>query len=665
MFKDDIDNSNNIFIPKLKYKYNSKIALDVSIIKAQEGNSSVIKLENLPHPYQYEIENLTYEQWMIESRQEIIYKSLEATPITFVDSEQKLTELATILDQVKEIAIDLEAHDYRTYQGLTCLMQISTRQEDFVIDTLSLRNSLYKLNSSFTNPKIVKVFHGGDMDIQWLQRDFGIYVVNMFDSGQAARVLDFPSYALSYLLKFYCGIIADKQYQKSDWRVRPLPDAMFKYAREDTHYLLYIYDRLRNEALQKNGITTLYAILNRSRDISLKKYQKEIWNETSYENLLFKLNPLLTCEQINVFAAIYNWRDQIARQEDESTRYVLPNHMILEIANKLPEDDTSLLKVCNPTPSLVKMNILDILNLIKSKSKKIDEKKLNLLNSPVFNQQNGNIINSIIEEEIKNQNVYENIVDYSSTQQLLEQAGWVQDKKILQFPQKLNSVSDILLSNKGSLFDQIIVDDEEENSDNDNTHGLIAESVKKSLSLNWFTKTYLQPKTLEKDLEQNQNNKEQNEQNEQKKNFDSEQNFILQSSNTKNSDSEEDLLKNIPKSINEIYKLSNKIKKRKSNQVSDPSLPNSPDSPFFLKYGQEEKDIRSVKKIKNPSQPSEFMNEIGWETKTPKKKQVKNFIPYDYSQHKEERPISGESYRSILNLKTTSSRPKKSKNKKK
>ena len=27
------------------------------------------------------------------------------------------------------------------------------------------------------------------MDIVWLQRDFGLYIVNMFDTGQAARLL--------------------------------------------------------------------------------------------------------------------------------------------------------------------------------------------------------------------------------------------------------------------------------------------------------------------------------------------------------------------------------------------------------------------------------------------------------------------------------------------
>lgn len=38
---------------------------------------------------------------------------------------------------------------------------------------------------------------------------------------------------------------ADKKYQLADWRVRPLPEELLLYARTDTHYLLYIYDRLK------------------------------------------------------------------------------------------------------------------------------------------------------------------------------------------------------------------------------------------------------------------------------------------------------------------------------------------------------------------------------------------------------------------------------------
>ena len=38
---------------------------------------------------------------------------------------------------------------------------------------------------------------------------------------------------------------ADKRFQLADWRARPLTPEMLHYARADTHYLLYCYDRLK------------------------------------------------------------------------------------------------------------------------------------------------------------------------------------------------------------------------------------------------------------------------------------------------------------------------------------------------------------------------------------------------------------------------------------
>lgn len=71
----------------------------------------------------------------------------------------------------------------------------------------------------------------------------------MFDTGQAARVLSLKSFGLAHLLQTYCGVLADKKYQLADWRQRPLPAEMLKYAREDTHYLLYVHDVLRNQLI--------------------------------------------------------------------------------------------------------------------------------------------------------------------------------------------------------------------------------------------------------------------------------------------------------------------------------------------------------------------------------------------------------------------------------
>ena len=52
------------------------------------------------------------------------------------------------------------------------------------MDTLKLRSLIGPyLRDIFANPKIKKVLHGSDYDIEWLQKDFGIYVVNLFDTG--------------------------------------------------------------------------------------------------------------------------------------------------------------------------------------------------------------------------------------------------------------------------------------------------------------------------------------------------------------------------------------------------------------------------------------------------------------------------------------------------
>ena len=53
--------------------------------------------------------------------------------------------------------MDMEHHSYRSFAGFVCLMQISTREEDWVVDTLLLREELGELNEVFTDPGIVKV----------------------------------------------------------------------------------------------------------------------------------------------------------------------------------------------------------------------------------------------------------------------------------------------------------------------------------------------------------------------------------------------------------------------------------------------------------------------------------------------------------------------------
>ena len=192
-----------------------------------------------------------------------------------------------------EIAIDLEAHEHRSYQGFTCLIQISSRTQDFIIDSIALRAELGDhLRPVFTDPKKLKVLHGANSDVVWLQRDFSLYLVNMFDTGQAARVLQLPGFGLAFLLQKYCNVVADKKYQLADWRQRPLPAEMLKYAREDTHYLLYIYDCIRKdlitEAAKKtsNEVTLLEQVHKKSNVLCLTTWEKPLVKDFNYHMII-------------------------------------------------------------------------------------------------------------------------------------------------------------------------------------------------------------------------------------------------------------------------------------------------------------------------------------------------------------------------------------------
>eukprot|EP00163_Fabomonas_tropica_P020027 TRINITY_DN351_c0_g1_i1.p1 TRINITY_DN351_c0_g1~~TRINITY_DN351_c0_g1_i1.p1 ORF type:complete len:909 (+),score=249.30 TRINITY_DN351_c0_g1_i1:264-2729(+) len=308
------------------------------------------------HPFEGDIQALETPASLLSPCQEQLYQVFSETPCTFVDTVEALKAMVAVLERCSEIAIDLEQHAFRSFQGFVCLMQISTRSEDFLVDTLVVRHAMDLLAPVFTNPDIIKVLHGSNSDVLWLQRDFGLYLVNLFDTGQAARVLEFPSYSLAYLLKYYCSVEADKKYQLADWRMRPLPAEMVRYAREDTHYLLYIFDRLRNELLARSNSShnLTHSVFERSKQLCLLKYEKELINQSSWRKLYNKHNQQFNPSQCRVFAALFAWRDNLARQLDESTGYLVPNWLLFHLAQASPTTSREVLAAARKkvTPAL-------------------------------------------------------------------------------------------------------------------------------------------------------------------------------------------------------------------------------------------------------------------------------------------------------------------------
>lgn len=256
------------------------------------------------------------------------------------------------LKLAKEIAVDLEHNDKNSYVGLVSLMQISTRDKDWIVDTLRpWRENLQILNQVFADPKILKVFHGSTSDMVWLQRDLGLYVVGLFDTYYAANVLRYPQRSLAYLLSKHCNFAADKKHQMADWRIRPLPQELLDYARSDTHYLLYIYDCLRNELVKQSTPDNdlIDYVLDNSKKESLQVYERHDYDRDNglgsngwLKILMTRNTKTLTPEQFGVLRALHEWRDQKARELDEGDHTIMSHAFLWTCAESMPQNHYQL-----------------------------------------------------------------------------------------------------------------------------------------------------------------------------------------------------------------------------------------------------------------------------------------------------------------------------------
>lgn len=163
---------------------------------------------------------------------------------------------------------------------------------------------------------------------------------------------------------------------------------MQAYARCDTHYLLHAYDCLKRELRAADAagaqVPTTYTIalsahaipggvcldagcrgadggphpaagplfatvLERSRQICLQLYKKQLLTTTSHEEAAARWGVSgLSPRQAAAFAALYAWRDTLARSLDESTGYVLPRGQLCELARVLPTSATEVRLLLGP-----------------------------------------------------------------------------------------------------------------------------------------------------------------------------------------------------------------------------------------------------------------------------------------------------------------------------
>ena len=250
-----------------------------------------------------------------------------------IETGPDLDALAQYLLGEKVIAIDTEADSFYHYFDKTCLVQIATRRQIYLIDPLALGgpSELAALGPVFASPDIRKIFHAAEYDIFVLKRDCSFEFANLFDTMVSAQMLGYPSVGLASLAERHFDVKLPKDEQRSDWSQRPLTPRQLSYAAADVLYLIELSEQLTKllrEAKRLRWAQEEFTALTRRQ-----------WPDREFDSLGYlrikgarKLDP----KALAILRELSLMRDARARELDRPPFKVLGNRTLLEIAEKKP-----------------------------------------------------------------------------------------------------------------------------------------------------------------------------------------------------------------------------------------------------------------------------------------------------------------------------------------
>lgn len=158
---------------------------------------------------------------------------------------------------------------------------------------------------------------------------------------------------------------------------------MIKYAREDVHYLLYIYDRMRKDLMTKavqcgfDPLQYMLSVVNKSKEICSRNYVKPNLKDENYYNIMVRNKEILSKLKIKKLKALLKLRFQIGAEEDDNPNFILPNNLVFQLVDKSPKTEKQLLNLVKKPNPILKKIIPEILKLLaEDKSNEEDSRQL-------------------------------------------------------------------------------------------------------------------------------------------------------------------------------------------------------------------------------------------------------------------------------------------------
>ena len=238
-----------------------------------------------------------------------------------IASASQLAGLLPQLESIDRIAVDTEADSLHSYFEKLCLLQLSFDGQDYLIDTLA-GFDLAPLAAAFAEKELV--LQGADFDLRLMRRSFGFIPSRVFDTVIAARLLGIREFSLAALVKQFFDVELPKGSQKADWAQRPLPQRMADYAKNDTHYLLPLAEKLERQLVARERLDWLRESCQRAiaqASVQRERDEDEVWRIAGAGALRGRPAAILR--------ALWHWRDRDARVADRPPFHILQNQQLI------------------------------------------------------------------------------------------------------------------------------------------------------------------------------------------------------------------------------------------------------------------------------------------------------------------------------------------------
>ncbi len=237
------------------------------------------------------------------------------------------------------IGVDTEGDSLYHYQERVSLIQIADRDAQYIFDPILL-DTVLPLDALFGNRSILKIFHGADYDIVSLKRDFGFTIGPIFDTTLAARAIGLREFSLQHLLHRFFNVSISKVYQKSNWSARPLKPAQLEYAKDDTTYLVRLYELLRDQVQEKGRGDQL--------EEECRLMEEMTWKGRPFDPVDYLrikgANALSEASQ-RALCALVILRDRLARERDLPPFKVMASDDFLTLAKALPREEADFVQL--------------------------------------------------------------------------------------------------------------------------------------------------------------------------------------------------------------------------------------------------------------------------------------------------------------------------------